>query len=406
MKNTQFTLSKIRDNCRKESRTNIKKILILQEEKVPLIGDSCLWFGKLKHVSSFFNNAVIHMNFVKNQNEKFIDALLKGNPHVESITTLERSEIAFENYDLIITITYKEQSLLQFFHDKYGEAIANDEFKLTVFSLSESILDPVDNAQYVFPVHQYLGQYAHPQPAELYISDEERVWANRWLKEKGLQEGERLFILLDSTSTRDKLLSLPVYFEFLCFALQQPNAKVLIFDEAGLGKEDFYREWLGSAGMKKMIFATRNTLRQDIALIASSYTSLMFGPCTGLMHCASSIFNNYVNNGMPAEEVPVIVVYTGQYDPSELHAYKWWGSSPLVHCLMLKNKQGKKELRTLTGLTEHERQLNDSLPCTEFTSNMLINFVGTKLKFADKLRQQQQQFVTLINGVAPTPNIY
>jgi hypothetical protein len=389
MESIQFTLSKIRDNCRNENRSNVKKILILQEEKILFIGDSCLWFGKMKHVSSFFGDAVIHMNFVKNQNEKFIDALLKGNPHVESITTLERNEITFENYDVVVSVSYNEQSLLQFLHDKYGEAIANDELKLAVFSLSELVLEENENARYIFPMPQYLVQYAYPQPAELYVSDEEKAWADRWLKEKGLKEGERLLILMDSTSRRDKLISLPVYFEFLCFALKQPNAKVLIFDEMGMGKEDFYREWLGSADMHKMIFAHRNTLREAIALIASSHTSLMFGPCTGLMHCASSIFNGYVNNGMPAEEVPLIVVYTGQYDPSELHAYKWWGSAPLVHCLMLKNRNGKKELRTLAGLTEYEKQMNDSLPCTEFTSNMLINFVGPKMHFADKLRNKQ-----------------
>lgn len=378
MKNTQFTLSKIIDNCRKADRTNIKKILILQEETSVPMGDSCLWFGKLKHVSSFFNDAAIHMNFVKNQNEKLIGALLANNPYVESITTLEWNEIDFEKYDTVISITYNEQSLLKFFHGKYGEAIMNDELKLVVFSLSEVILDPADNVRYVFPVHEYLIQYAHPQPAELYVTAEERAWADEWLRKKGLKDGERLFILLDSTSSRDKLLSLHVYFEFLSFALNQPNAKVLVFDETGMGKEGFYRQWLGTADMHKMIFTNRNTLRQAISLIASRHTALMFGPCTGLMHCASSIFNHYVNNGMPVDEVPVIVVYTGQYQGLERNAYKWWGSAPLVHCLMLKDKDGKKELLTLAGLTEREKELNDSLPCTEFTSNMLINFCRRK----------------------------
>lgn len=389
MKDTQLTLAKIRDNCRRAARSGIKKILILQEEKILNIGDSCLWFGKLKHVSSFFNDAFIHINFVKNQNEKFIDALLKNNPYAGNITTLERSKIAFEEYDIVISINYNEQSLLQFIHDKYGDAILKDDLKLAVFSLSESVLNPRENTSYIFPVHQYLNQYAAPQPPELYVSSEEKAWADEWLRERGMQEGERLFILLDSTSRRDKLINLQTYFEFLCFALKQPNAKVLVFDETGMGKQDFYREWLGSEGMQKMIFTNKNTLRQAIALIASSYTALMFGPCTGLMHCGSAVFNYFVSTGMPVDKVPVMVVYTGQYHALELHANKWWGSSPLTHCLMLKNKDGKKELRTLASLSEREKQLNDSLPCTEFTSNTLIHFVGTKLRVAERLERGQ-----------------
>lgn len=359
----------------------VKRVLVLYEEKIYNIGDCCVRFDKLKHFGSYFSNAAININFRKRENDKFIDALLKNNPHLSAITTKDWNEIHFEQYDVVIAISYNEPKLLQFIHEKYGVDTA-----FAVISLSELILNPSDAARYIFPVVPQLVQHVKtPGPGELYISDEEQAWADSWLESKGLKKGEHLFIVLDSTLRREKLVSLNVYFEFLAALLKKQNCKVLVFDENELGKEEFYGAWLGAKAMEKMIFSKKMQLRQDLCLLSSSYTRLVVGPCTGLLHCASAIYNRYINKGMPVEDVPLLMVYTGEYVGPELNANNWWRNSPLVNCLMLKKSNGAKQLRLLGELTENEKQLNDSLPCSEFTAKMLTDFMNSKLRLHQRL---------------------
>jgi hypothetical protein len=359
-------------------RNAVKRMLVLYEEKIYNIGDCCVRFDKLKHFASYFSNATVDINFKKGENDKFIDALLKNNPHLSAITTADWKEIDFGQYDVVIAISYNEPKLQQFMQENYGPA---DKLPFALISLSELILNPCDTAKYIFPVVQSLVDHVRvPGPGELYISEEEQAWADGWLESKGVKKGEQLFIVLDSTLRREKLLNLDVYFEFLATLLKKQNCKVLVFDENELGKEEFYGAWLGGKAMEKMIFSKKMQLRQDLCLLGSSYTRLVVGPCTGLLHCASAIYNRYVNEGMPVDEIPVLMVYTGVYLGPELNANNWWRNSPLVDCLMLKKKAGTKQLTLLANLTEQEKELNDSLPCSEYTAQMLMNFVNSKLK--------------------------
>jgi hypothetical protein len=380
MENVQLTLSKILENSRSIDRMQVKRVLILQDQKSAYIGDSCIWFGRIKHVSAFFNNAAVDINFPNENNHKYIGAFLKNHPYLSDISTCAMDKVCFEDYDLVIVISYDEEKVLQFFHSKYGEAVNDGRFKLAVFSLSQSVLLRVDYGKYTFPAYDQLIEYANPLLNELYISDEEQQWGDEWLRSKGLQEGDELFIVLDSSSKSEKLIRMNVYFEFLSWILKRNNARVLIFDEGNIGKEAFYREWVGEANLNKIIFSKGLTLRQDLCLIGSSYTKMVFGPCTGLLHCASAIVNNYINKGMPVANAPLMVVYTGQYGGLELNADRWWGTSPLVHCLMLKKRNGVKQLCTLNSLSQKEKELNNSLYCSEYTSAALIEFVSNKLR--------------------------
>lgn len=381
MENIQHTLQQIVNNCAALNKENVKQVLVMYEEKIHNIGDCCIRFDKLKYFRSFFNNASVDMNFGSHDNTKYIDGLLKNNPHLSSISQLPWSDISFERYDVIIMIAYDQQKVLQFFHENYGDAIRSGQFPLAVFSLAELILPDVNFSKYVFPVHHDFIRYAQfPGPGELYVSAEEQDMADRWLEQRGVSKGDELFIVLDSTLRREKLLNPQVYFAFLTRLLKRENSKLLVYDEGNLGKEEFYRAWLGDEAIKQMIFTKgRRTLREDICLLASRYTRMVFGPCTGLLHCASAIYNNYVNNGLPPEQAPLLVVYTGVYVGAELNAYTWWGCAPLVNCLMLKKRNNKKELALLHDLPHEQKLLNDSLPCSEFTEAILSAFVSDGL---------------------------
>jgi ADP-heptose:LPS heptosyltransferase len=378
MKEFQTILNKIKLNTQRINYDNARQVLVLYEEKITLIGDCCIRFDKFKYFKSFLKNATVDINFSIKDNFKFYDAFLKNNPNVDGIFTLSWKDIDFERYDIVFCIKYDERAFLEFLHEKYYNLVREDQFRLAVFSMSQLILKPQKDTYQIFPVNQPLLDYIKgPQLGELYIDEEEQTWANQWLESKGLQANEDLFILCDSTSNREKLLNIIVYFDVLKFLLRKENIKVLIFDEKDIGKEDFYQAWLQN-DTKKLIFSKRLMLREDLSIMASKHTKLIFGPCTGLMHCASSIYNNYVNRGMSVKDVPVMITYTGQYTQENETANTWWGNSPLITCLLLKERNHKKQIVLLNNLTEEQRNTPDSLPCSEYTAEMLIELINSK----------------------------
>lgn len=379
----QSTLCKILENNAGFNASGIKQVLILHEEALTVIGDWCIRFDNLKYLRTFLENAAVTINFTAAGTGKLSGALLSSNPHLHAVTNMQWQEIDFEKYDFIISVSYNEPAILAYLHERYGPLIQSDQFKVCVFTMSHLMLKRMANALTVFPVNEQLIAHFEKlrSPGELFITKEEQQWANEWLKEKGVRENEQLFIILDSTTRRNKLLSISVYFEWLGTLLERENVKVLIFDEKSIGKEEFYREVLGDNHMKKLIFSKSLSLRQDICLLGSSYTKMVFGPCTGLMHCASSIYNNYVNNGLDREKVPVLITYTGIYPPDEKHVYLWWSNAPLVNVLVLRNRDHKKTMLLLDDLSYEEKITNDGLPCSEYTTRMITEFVNRKLPY-------------------------
>ncbi|PWV44508.1 glycosyltransferase family 9 protein [Chitinophaga sp. S165] len=383
MQPSNILLERILENNQQLQVEHVKKILIIYEEKSFFIGDTCLLFNKLRYVRSFFPNAEVDINFLNKKNMRLYRPILENSPNFDNIRDDEWSDIPFEDYDMLLCITYKELLLLNFLYEKYRHQIRNRQFHLAVFSFSESILAKEPTAEYLFPDYEALREYtvsnSSKVPCELYITNEERMWADQWLESNGMKKGERLCILMDSASEKRKLLNIDVYFDFLAGILKQPNTKVLIFDEKNIGKETFYSEWLGKEAVKNVIFSKQLPFRQDLALISSSYTKMVFGPCTGLMHCASSIYNNLFRKGMPVAEIPLLITYTGEYLGERNSINVWWGNAPLVSCLILKERDNRKEIVLLKDLNPEERKKKDALPCREYTAGMLINLLVTRL---------------------------
>jgi hypothetical protein len=377
---SRLTYEKLVAHAHEADRKRIKKVLILYEETQPFIGDCCLIFDKFKYFRAFLNNAAIDVSFSQKQHAHLYEALLRNNPYVDRFAALAWNEINFEEYDIVFCVVGREESLLAFLHGKYGGLIAAGRFNPAVFSFSKVFLVPSEEANCIFPVMEDLRRYLQaPVPAALYISREEQQWAGQWLKDRGLREDDNLFIVCDSTSAREKLMHLTAYFDFLADLLLKKNAKVLIFDENGIGKEEYYLSWMGAAVREKLIVARKQSLREALCLLGSRRVKMIFGPCTGLMHCASGIYNHYVDVGMDPGDVPLIITYTGQYPLAGKGANYWWGASPLVNCLLLKQRDRQHRLTLLSSLSEAEKNLADTLPCSQYTAEMLIGFVNQKL---------------------------
>lgn len=367
-----------------DSYLSIKKVLILYEEELPFLGDCCLQFDKLRYFKSFLNEAYIQLNFREVKNSKYHESLLKNNQYVDEISILSWDDIEFETFDIIFCVSHKEPDLADFLKQKYSNPLSPETIALPVYSLTDLLLRARINVDYVFPVKEDLASYLkNTGPGELYINEEERKWANSWLERKGVAPDENLYVILDSAGSKLKQLPIQVHFGLLKALLEKPKTKILIFDEMNLGKETFYRGWLGVDKASNLIFSNGLTLREDLCLLSSTYIKMIFGPCTGLMHCSSSIYNFFKAQGLPIENIPLLVVYTGDMGTSSYIVDEWWGASPLINCLMLKKTGETKKITLLGNMSDGEEKL-PQLPCSEYTVQLLSDFLIPKLGFTSK----------------------
>jgi hypothetical protein len=251
----------------------------------------------------------------------------------------------------------------------------------------------VDNSIAIFPSYSDFLERADVEidirPDELFISTEEREWGNRWLEANGVKKHEKVYVFVDATSNSNKFLRVDIYFTMLEWFLKRDNVRILIFDEVGNNKKDFYRMWLGDELTNEIIFSTRQEFRNDLCLLASDYIKFIIGPCTGLLHCASDIYNHFVSAGMPRRDVPLIVVYTGSFnDFTGYLPNSWWGGSPLVKCMVLCNTTGRPAIQLLDEMDENAKTRADILVnCKEYTMSMLFEFFRARFRealFADE----------------------
>jgi len=385
MENIQSTLRKILSYNNVFDKNEARKVLIIYEQKRFMIGDSCTRFGNYKVCKHFFKDATIDICF--NARDKFVPfyhAMLLNNPDLDRIYSATWEEVDFQQYDVIICAIPEEKDLLEALHRRWGALIQSDQLKLAIFSLSEFFIYQMHRGVSIFPRYDELFHsltvYPGNKLAELYISRDERQWAEDWLRAQGLKEEESILIFLDSASRRDKLLRIDIYFEILTGMLARENIRVLVFDEKKVGKRAFYGEWLGTELSSRVIFSEGLSFREDLCLLGASRVKMVFGPCTGLMHCVSSIYNHFVYKGMSPGEAPLMITYTGQY-PFDDTANDWWGNSPLVHCLLLKNAPNGVQMRLLSELTDEEKNdLRNVAPCTEYTPDMLMDFISRRLR--------------------------
>lgn len=358
------------------------RVLILFEFQGYYIGDTICRLCYLRTIRLFFNRA---QSIRLNCPDKKVIEILKFNPYVDSVTSADLNDIRFEEYDLVL-VTYlgKEEELLQLLTHKYQQALRNATMPLRVFSINRYFNNPW-NSKVIFPEFPPLISFAadHLSEAlkELFVLPDETAWAEQWLRAAGLKQDERLIIVVDDTTRRTKLVPSHVHFEMVQYFLDKPQTRILIFDEKGLGKRSFYRQWLGEPAIDRFIFVENRTLREAFAIISSRSVRMIWGPCSGLMHCASAIYTSLVRRGLPLEQSPLMVVYAGKeiLDPS--HKWDWWGND-IVHCLLV-----RKDHLDNVKILLLEQFINDNLSCANYTSGLIISFL--EKQFRSELESRQ-----------------
>jgi len=355
----------------------VRKVLLLYDEKVIFIGDSCQKFSRLRFVKRFFHDALVDFNTQPENCARVFQALLKGNPYINKFSNVKWPEIDFLDYDVVITVSHEEAALLRLFEERYG-APEYETRKPLLLSLSRLILHPAHPfGESGIPEYKELQDFVisceEEVRPELHILPEEKEWGNSWLRDNGLGRTNRLYIMVDSTTIQDKLLTEDVHFEVVTELLKQKRTKLLIFDEGSIGKQEWYTSRLGRAQTRKIIFCRGLGLREALCIIGADATKLIFGPCSGLLHCASGIYNVLKQNPASRRQPPLMITYTGIYKNPGESAQLWWGKSPLVHCLLLRDYGNGKKINLLGEVGQEEKtDLTHALPCSEYTAPLLI----------------------------------
>lgn len=379
-------LKKVIENDQKLAVEKINNVLIIYNTERFYIGDSCIRLDTIKSVKNFLPNAIFDLNVDNDNYYSMYKDLLLNNPFIDKVIGHDWEEINFTNYDLIICFTHQEGVFSEFLFDKYEKEILNGEFELCVYSIYNYLVAPEMRKPIIFPMYDALfafaAQNADPhKPRSLYITESEREWANQWMLENGCEPGDQVFIFLDSASTSTKLLDKDIYFDIIKSFTKTKNTKILIFDESKSGKRESYKHSLDDRSYQKVIFCEKLQFRKELSLLSSKFIKLIFGPCTGMMHCASGIYNNFVHNGMDMAEVPVMITYTGKYPGVNNSANHWWSDSPLMDCLLIREELGVKTIKVLNNLNEEEKSPDiEQFQCNEYTFDLLMDYINPRLE--------------------------
>jgi hypothetical protein len=385
MSESNLLLSKIQEINSKIEVDKIKRILVVYDLNSFAIGDTCVSIARFRKSAQIYKSACLDINTVNKKHYELISNITKNNPYINNYFNLQWDQIDFSKYDLVICGCVPELKFLEFLLLNYSERILSDGMATAFFSVSGNV--GFDEERYgtpVFPINHVFNNfklsdndYALMSANELFIDDSEIEWSERWLVKNGLSIKDNLFIFLDSSNGRDKLLNISHYFDLIAWILGFPGVKVLIFDEMNLGKRSFYTQWLGPKLSANLIFAESMSLRDAICLIASPHTKLMFGPSTGLLHCASGIFNVLLQKNYSMQSVPVLIGYIGKCEGGYKEE-QWWGHS-LVNIIVPLQRGNSKELCFLRTLDFEQVSMSKQLlSAQEITSEMLIDFIKTK----------------------------
>lgn len=333
-------------NLDKKGR-HYNRILILDDYKRSFfIGDSTIWvrfYKKILRHCGLYGEVVINCN-----NPRVGPRLQALYPAVfgkeVAITCTPLSQLSLSSFDLILVEGDAFIKFLVHLKDA-GPELSLHPSIYTVFTLREEHSEDRYHLE-------FMGNGNHPLvrtgsnnvDKEIYVSEEEVSAADEWLEQQGIQRGDYLVILQNGSTEEKKVLIFDEFMAFICRLLERAGTKILLLDE----EQPLIRLRLTSVQNDKVIFAGRRGLRTDMCLIASRYTRLVVGPCTGIFHLANGVLTYQVNNGIRAAgDLPFLLVYTGKQAHDEGYLPKSWWRHSLVHCVHLIEKNHRQELVSL-----------------------------------------------------------
>jgi ADP-heptose:LPS heptosyltransferase len=360
------------------NRQAIRSILIVVDNiDDTKIGDTILRVSRFRFIHHYFGNARIAIN----TSSAVWKDVTRYSTYIDNVTGYEKDRIPYHEYDLVILVVDNKKEYLNAITD-HMQAHAQER-DLVVASIYDSI--PKKPGDVEVPFLKEIFECSYPgelvsdiNKYEIFLSDQELHDASRLLDEH--LSDEKLIIYYDKASEFRKMFKMSVNVDVIRHFQSLKGKKLVLLDPFNEGKEEFYRTF--GVDTSNILILNGLSFRQTCAVMADSRVELVMGPCTGLMHAASGVYNFLMKN-KGREQLPIMLVYTGLYTGNITNAGVWWRDR-LVDCIVLrKDAHGNPQIEKLPDIKQSQLSIQkDVLPCRDYTLSMITNHLKHTYNFA------------------------
>lgn len=377
-------LQRIEQGNRSASTFGVDNALVIAELGHRRLGDTLQSITGLRFIKERFGIRHLDVNLVDRAEFQVAATLLQGDPSVRRYSNLPYAEIRFPDYQWILHYTTCTDSPISAqLSEHYDEYVRQSPAGIAFHSLIASGSDL--EARYGEQWREFIYPLPLLEPPvdmleciggnhRFYLAAEERAWAQQWLAKAGVTADDALIVFVDDASTAEKLLPPDENLRLLEHLLSLDNAKVLIYDVHGTGKRDEYCARLPARVADRLIVANSSDLRKNVALLGAEQVSLILGPDTGLMHCASAVYAARMESECNGKcNQPAILVYLGRWGAFDSRGI--WKNS-LATCMVFSETEGRRALRRFEELpAEPDELLTTLAPLRDLAAAQVIDFL-------------------------------
>lgn len=376
-------------NNANNTKQSFRRILLIDDHKRSFyIGDSCFWLQNINvNIKKNFPEGDITVICRDQRKINFFNKIFKRS--LDENLSFEYSkweDVDFRDYDIILYDSDLSIRFLTYVREHY-----ETKFEGTpILNYSNRNINETE----CFSELHYLFFFERRQPKadlisnikaaksntefEIRMQDEERRGADLWLRAEGVKEDEKIVVLIFNSSSPFKMLTPDMQLDLIKSTAQNMVAKVLLFDEKGIGLGDYLKSSLPAEVMDKVIVATQMGIRMDMALLSAPAIAAIISPCTGMMHLANGLFRYLKKNGFIArKDMPLMLVYTGNFMGFDIayHPNIWWFNS-LVKCAVLARTEQGVALVKLNKIPSGIPEYNEiSMPLKDMCTEHLFEFL-------------------------------
>ncbi|WP_143569738.1 glycosyltransferase family 9 protein [Tenacibaculum agarivorans] len=327
----------------------MNSVLIFFDFETFFVGGALRHTSQFRLLQQFFPNAEIHFT----SSDSRVVELALNSPELRSLELKQYKEVPYDEYDCVVFLSERETEIANHIVSKYYKLFSR---KIDTIMFSISSFSYAEDVKVFFPVLLELVGMKFDQDIRLdchknkvHLSKEEIDWANTYLAEKGVKKDDMLVIINDSSALDGKVIKEGEFINLIKLILEKQDTKILIYDVKNVGKRSHFKEYLNEEMLDRILFVAETSLREDISLMAGNNVKAIIGPCTGMMHCASGIYNVSKD-----KKAPLILVYKGNFEDmgSAYGTNYWWGKNDLVDCVL--KMKGVGELIHLSDIEDQD----------------------------------------------------
>lgn len=389
------------------SRLNLDKIneiLILDDYyRGAFIGDSLFWLKKVKMLIDTFPGYCNFTIIISNPSAfKIIDTAYNDSlPEQISILNLKWEQISFEDYDLILCNNDVLLKVYWYLKLAFPKIDRTPFYSFTAMSNRQISRKPTLD----FFTNLYYNGYSDKLDAaksnelrnvygEISLTRDERLWSNRWLKNNGLVDSDRLIVLVHDSSSSQKVISDIELLTFIRFLMgSDDSVKILLICERKLSADKWQNGVLNSDMYRNVILGEALELRKVMSLLGNRKVVAVIGPCTGLMHLADGIYTCLINRRViPKSQCPLLLTYCGKQEPERsYHPASWWIDAKVAFCCVCMKEErgiGLKLIPLKDCPPDYKTFFIQSASARNISSTMLAEFIFNELpEFFNSLRE-------------------